>query len=132
MTTEPYVGPRPFTLGDRERFFGRKDDTDEIVSLVMAYPVVLIYALSGVGKSSLVNAGLVPLLREEGYTVLPPARVEGVLPAGIEKSAIANEYVFHTLSCFLDEPSVPFDTAAAIASMRLVDFVKAWLAARPA
>lgn len=131
MITEPYVGPRPFTLDDRERFFGRKDDTDEAVSLVMAYPVVLIYALSGVGKSSLVNAGLVPLLREEGYTVLPPARVEGVLPAGIDRSALASEYVFHALSCWLDEQSVPFNQAAEITGMRLVEFVERWLAVRP-
>lgn len=131
MTAEPYVGPRPFTLDDRERFFGRKDDTDEAVSLVMAYPVVLIYALSGVGKSSLVNAGLVPLLREEGFTVLPPARVEGVLPAGIERASIANEYVFHALSCWLDEQSVPFNHATEITGLRLLAFVDAWLAVRP-
>ena len=132
MTTEPYVGPRPFTFADRERFFGRKDETDEAVSLVMAYPVVLIYALSGVGKTSLVNAGLVPLLREEGYTVLPPARVQGVLPAGIERSEIPNEYVFHALSCWLNEQSVPFNAAAEITGLRLVDFLGKWLAAWPA
>jgi len=128
---EPYVGPRPFTLDDRGRFFGRKDEVDETVSFVMAHPVVLIYALSGVGKSSLVNAGVVPMLREEGYAVLPPARVEGVVPASINPTQIANPFIFHALYCWLDTSDVPFCAAEEVTGMRLVEFVDAWLKARP-
>ncbi len=128
---EPYVGPRPFTLEDRARFFGRKDEVDETVSLIMAHPVVLIYALSGVGKSSLVNAGVVPLLREEGYAVLPPARVEGVVPEGINATEIANPFVFHALCCWLADSQVPFCGAEEVVKMRVAEFVEAWLKSRP-
>jgi WD40 repeat protein len=132
MSATPYVGPRPFTLGDRERFFGRDDEVDELVSLVIAHPVVLIYALSGVGKSSLVNAGLVPMLREEGYAALPPARVEGVVPAGVDPAGVGNRFVFHALSCWLDVQEVPFCAAEEVAGLRVSEFVKAWMASRPA
>ena len=71
MNPEPYVGPRSFTVDDGDRFFGRKDEIDEVVSLVMAHPVVIIYALSGVGKSSLISAGVVPMLRKEGFAAVP-------------------------------------------------------------
>ena len=127
---EPYVGPRAFTLEDRARFFGRKDEVDETVSLIMAHPVVLIYALSGVGKSSLVNAGIIPMLREEDYAVLPPARVEGVIPAGISPTEIANPFVFHALCCWIAEAGVPFCGAEEVVNLRVSEFVGAWLKGR--
>jgi hypothetical protein len=42
----PYVGPRPFTRNpkDRNLFFGRNDETDEIISLIYGRPLVLAYA----------------------------------------------------------------------------------------
>ena len=61
-----------------------------------ANPVVL-YAQSGAGKTSLLNAGLAPLLTEEGFEILPVARVRGFEPEGIDLSDIANIYVFNTL-----------------------------------
>jgi hypothetical protein len=72
----PYVGPRPFERPDAALFFGREADSLELMSLVIASRVVLVYAASGAGKTSLMNAGLVPLLeREEHFDVLPGARL---------------------------------------------------------
>src|SRR5262245_32138328 len=77
---ERYVGPRPFEPQDRDIFFGRDGETLDLVSLVVAYRVVLLYAASGAGKTSLLNAGLVPALQhEEGFEVLPPARIRPLL-----------------------------------------------------
>ena len=53
----PYPGPQPFLEGDQEVFFGRTREAYEVFDLVRAYPVVLLYAQSGAGKTSLVNAG---------------------------------------------------------------------------
>ncbi len=131
MNPEPYVGPRSFTVDDGDRFFGRKDEVDEVVSLVMAHPVVIIYALSGVGKSSLISAGVVPMLRKEGFAALPPARVEGVIPTGIEANEITNRYVFQALSCWLDQQEVPFCAAEEVTGMSVSQFVEAWMASRP-
>jgi Novel STAND NTPase 1 len=71
----PYVGPRPFEPGDAGRFFGRRREVRELLSLVIAHRVVLLYAASGAGKSSLLNAGLIPSLLAKGFQVLPPARL---------------------------------------------------------
>lgn len=73
----PYVGPRPFTRDEWGLFFGRDGEANDLVSLVFAHPVVLLYAQSGAGKSSLINAKVTPLLEESGDQVLPVARVGG-------------------------------------------------------
>jgi hypothetical protein len=72
----PYVGPRPFQPEDAPRFFGRSREIRDVVSLVVAQRVVLLYSASGAGKSSLLNAGVVPRLREtKSFDILPTARV---------------------------------------------------------
>jgi len=74
---EPYVGPRPFERDDASIFFGRDQEVEDVLSLVVAHRTFLLYAASGAGKSSLLNAGLIPRLESEGFDVLPPARVLG-------------------------------------------------------
>src|SRR6266550_4860201 len=76
--TGPYVGPRPFGWGDKEdadRFFGRDREASELRFRVHANPVLLLYAQSGAGKTSLLNAKLVPELTKDGFCVLPPVRI---------------------------------------------------------
>jgi YVTN family beta-propeller protein len=75
--TDPYIGPRPFRRDpdDQKRFFGRDREADEILSLIFAHQLVLIYAQSGAGKTSILNAQVVPALEKYGYIVLPTARV---------------------------------------------------------
>lgn len=75
---EPYLGPRSFkrTAEDQIRFFGRDHETDEIVSLISAHKLVLVYAQSGAGKTSIFNAQVIPALESHGFEVLPVARVQ--------------------------------------------------------
>ena len=80
---QPYVGPRPFERKDQALFFGRDREARELLSLVVAHEAVLLYAQSGAGKTSLLNARLIPLLEEKGFQVLPTARVRGSIPEGI-------------------------------------------------
>jgi hypothetical protein len=95
---DPYVGPKPFSREDSERFFGREEAADELLSLVLASRVVILYAQSGTGKSSVVNAGLCPLLEKKGFDVFPTARVQGGLPAGTTAPQLGNPYVYFTLA----------------------------------
>ena len=67
----PYVGPRTFTYEDRERFFGRESEAAALLARVISQRLLLFYAQSGAGKSSLINTRLVPKLREAGFAVLP-------------------------------------------------------------
>jgi WD40 repeat protein len=91
----PYVGPRTFEEKDSRFFFGREREARELLSLVISEPLVLFYAQSGAGKSSLINTRLGPGLRQEGFEVLPIGRVSGELPAGITK--VDNIFIFNLL-----------------------------------
>lgn len=76
-TRIPYVGPRPFNRDERDLFFGRKREVSELVSLVYSNKTTILYAQSGAGKTSLLNAGLLPALEKEGFICLPGGRVGG-------------------------------------------------------
>lgn len=60
--SNPYVGLRPFTGQDQHLFFGREREAEMLFNLVYSTPLTLVFAPSGVGKSSLLQAGLIPLL----------------------------------------------------------------------
>ncbi len=92
----PYVGPRPFERNE-SRFYGRDREALDLMYLVLAHPTVLLYAESGAGKSSLVNAKLIPMLEQKGCHVLPVARVRGPI-YDIEPSQIDNIFVLHALA----------------------------------
>jgi WD40 repeat protein len=62
----PFRGIRPFRSADRAIFFAREAETAELADLVTVYRGVLVYGDSGTGKSSLVNAGLIPVVDELG------------------------------------------------------------------
>jgi Novel STAND NTPase 1 len=64
----PFRGIHSFRYADRSVFFARARETIELVQLVSVYRGVLLYGDSGAGKSSLVNAGLIPTMEELGYT----------------------------------------------------------------
>jgi hypothetical protein len=94
----PYVGPRTFQEEEADRFFGREREARELVALVMSERLTLFYAQSGAGKSSLLNARVIPRLRDnEGFTVLPVGRVSGVLPDEVDPRAIDNIFVYHLI-----------------------------------
>ena len=76
----PYVGPQAFRRGDA--FYGRDRETADLLDLVIAERVVLLYSPSGAGKSSLIAAGLVRQLEAEGFEVLPLVRLTHEAPPG--------------------------------------------------
>ena len=47
-----------YTANDRDIFYGRDKEVDELYDLVFKSPLVLVYGLSGTGKTSLVQCGL--------------------------------------------------------------------------
>ena len=47
-----------YTYNDRYNFFGREDETEELYRMVFKSSLILIYGLSGTGKTSLVQCGL--------------------------------------------------------------------------
>jgi conflict system STAND superfamily ATPase len=61
----PYSGLMPFTEEQAEFFFGREDERKIIAANLMASRLTLLYGPSGVGKSSVLNAGVAHDLRAE-------------------------------------------------------------------
>lgn len=116
--TNPYVGPRTFSYADRKRFFGRETEAASLLARVISERLLLFYAQSGAGKSSLINARLIPRLREEErFSVLPVGRVAGQLPSGVEQ--VDNIFLFNLMSS-LDQGGSP----AQWARLNLNDFLE--------
>ena len=63
--TEPYRGLEPLRFTDAGILAAREPEIERLVRLVTMYRGVLLYGESGSGKSSVVNAGLLPRLLEE-------------------------------------------------------------------
>ncbi|SNS88051.1 hypothetical protein SAMN05443665_1011103 [Actinomadura meyerae] len=71
----PYVGLRAMDEADREEFRGRDRESGEVAELWTTNRLVILHGSAGVGKTSLLRAGTVPLLRAEGAHVLPVAHM---------------------------------------------------------
>lgn len=98
----PYIGPRPYERDDSKLFFGRDQEASELLSLIVSNRVSLLYAQSGAGKTSLINAKLIPLLESEEFDVLPSVRVHGPSVEKIAPSQIQNIYIFNVLLSWSD------------------------------
>jgi tetratricopeptide (TPR) repeat protein len=101
---EPYVGPRPFEGAEQMLFFGRDAEAADLLSLVIAHPVVALYSPSGGGKTSLLNAKLLPSLRREGFDTLPAARVQWESPGEPGAEQPGNVYVHNVLKNWGGDP----------------------------
>src|SRR5690349_16287494 len=113
----PYVGPRPFAREDENLFFGRDREASGLTLLVIAHREVVVYGPSGVGKTSLINAGLLPRLEtEEEFEVLGPVRVQGAIPG----FATSNTFIFHTLINLANAEAEP----QHLARISLRDFLR--------
>ena len=78
----PYVGPRAFQTG--EVLYGRDGDILNLYYLLLAERVVLLFSPSGAGKSSLIQAGLIPRLKEK-FSFIPIIRVNQEPPESLSK-----------------------------------------------
>jgi WD40 repeat protein/energy-coupling factor transporter ATP-binding protein EcfA2 len=61
----PFPGLRPFDFDDRDIFFGREDQIYSLFRLLEHSRFIAVVGSSGSGKSSLVRAGLLPVIQEE-------------------------------------------------------------------
>ncbi len=63
----PFKGLYSYKEEDREIFKGREQRADELFRLVKLNISTVVFGKSGIGKTSLINAGLLPKLREAAY-----------------------------------------------------------------
>jgi Pentapeptide repeats (9 copies) len=63
----PWPGPKPYDELDWQFFFGREGHVDDIRQKLARERLTVLLGSSGSGKTSLIRAGLVPLLRNRRY-----------------------------------------------------------------
>jgi tetratricopeptide (TPR) repeat protein len=101
-----YPGVIPFEERDSEQFHGRKAATQELLLRVMSVRLLLQFAPSGVGKTSLLNAGLIPALRPHNYF---PFVVRLNQTAESLLQAVRRSLVDASRKCGLIDPVIPED-----------------------
>lgn len=81
-----YPGVKPFSTAERDLFFGRDRDIDDLLDLLWLEKLVVLFGKSGYGKSSLINAGLLPELAKDAVPIVVRlgACVPGQSPTPIE------------------------------------------------
>ena len=90
-SANPYVGPVPFLEG--QTLFGRETDLQLLSDLLIAKRIVLMISPSGAGKTSLIQAALLPQIRKH-FDTLPVVRLHH---AGRANAVGVNHYVLTTL-----------------------------------
>jgi len=63
----PWLGLASFTEETRAYFFGRDEEVAELARRVQRKLLTVLFGQSGLGKTSILRAGLVPRLRSQGY-----------------------------------------------------------------
>jgi len=66
LSRRPYKFLDYYREEDREYFFGRESEIELVCSKILSHRCFLLYGRSGVGKSSIVHAGLLPYFKRKG------------------------------------------------------------------
>ncbi|MBD3236639.1 MAG: protein kinase, partial [Candidatus Eisenbacteria bacterium] len=93
LPSRPYKFLNYYDAEDEAIFFGRAAETRQLVSRILSYRLNLLYAPSGVGKTSLLRAGLMPALEKKGYRPAycrvfddPPAEIRHALERALRRA----------------------------------------------
>jgi hypothetical protein len=66
-SAKPYKGPESYQTEDAHLFYGRDDDAEELVCTILSNRLTLLHAQSGSGKTSLLNARVIPRLEARNW-----------------------------------------------------------------
>lgn len=81
MITYRYPGVQPFSTQDKDLFFGRENEIRELSELIQLEKLVVLYGQSGIGKSSLLQAGIAPKLIKESNFMPIWVRIGSYVPS---------------------------------------------------
>ena len=94
-----FIGAEPFTAREKDRFFGRSAEVDEIARKLRNPDVrfLVLFGQSGCGKTSLIRAGVIPALEEDGVVCVytrPYQHPEQSLKDALEKTVGKRGIIF--------------------------------------
>ncbi|MEJ3652507.1 serine protease [Actinomycetes bacterium KLBMP 9759] len=133
LATCPYRGLQPFGEEHAATFFGRSEEIGLLLDAVARQPVTAVAGPSGVGKSSLVRAGLLPRLRAAGTTIVelraaPGAELAARLDAAIEPGSVVVVDQFEELAAV--DPAGARELLERLVRITAADGVRAVLTMR--
>ena len=70
-----YPGTRSFSENESDLFFGRNEDIERLQKQIQLEKLLVLFGKSGLGKSSLLNAGVFPLLKRDNKFLIIPVRI---------------------------------------------------------
>lgn len=90
----PWLGLAPYTEGTP--LYGRTKESIQLADIIKDYKASVVFGKSGIGKSSLLSAGISPLLRKENYI---PVRIRLVHNTEVSYIEQIESKVWETVHC---------------------------------
>ncbi|GEM_PF-2480316 len=98
--SNPYKELKSYSENDKENFFGRKKEIEELLIRIKKYNIVGLFGESGTGKTSLINAGLIPNFKDDSFITIsvrcldePIKRIKEFLIKELRENKITNELI---------------------------------------
>lgn len=117
--TRPYPGSRPFRQADWHEFFGRAADTPILAEWWRNNRLTFAFGQAGRGKTSLLQAGVLPLLANENLNVLPVGRLSYGATFPFAALPVHNPYTLALLRSWS-----PAETAAQLVGLTVREFIQ--------
>lgn len=122
LPTAPYRGLEPYRFCDRAIFFEREAEAERLVRLITMYRGSLLYGESGVGKSSLINAGFIPKALAEGLMVerlrVQPRPDQEFVVERISRSDAAKDFLPSVLHPSAEDTRTTLSASEFLAAVR--------------
>jgi hypothetical protein len=117
---QPYMAAQSFGPADTDLFFGRDGEGISLARFIEDRPLSVLTAPSGIGKTSLLNAKVVPLLEKRGWITIASRPTED--PGSSIRHAICD----HLIPDLADETRVVQGLAAELGPARTLGSAIAW------
>lgn len=101
--SNPWLGLAPYTEGTP--LYGRTKESIQLADIIKDYTASVVFGKSGIGKSSLLSAGISPLLREENYIPVRIRLVHNTEVSYIEQIESKVRETVHCIDRFLPDVS---------------------------